>query len=215
MIPRLIRSLHFLNQTDFNRIGIQFSPLERTLRLDPAGIYSKMTMESKAMYRERVKKEAKRKKMSAEAYAKRLLERALQDKKHIGFYFEKKKIAHFYFFSIIIFASAVSLLLSLFAQSFALAVLVFPMSYFFVKSLVDRGYSKLSKNEIIPSVRCDVVGNEEKTCVVIASLITCENDILRLLTKLKKYRMNNKNKTDEIYFGLLCDFPQHKKENSE
>lgn len=215
MIPRLIRSLHFLNQMDFHRIGIQFSPLERTLRLDPAGIYPKMTPESKAMYREKIKKEAKRHKMSGESYAKKLLDRALQEKKHVGFYLKKEKTARFYFSAIIILALIVSLFPLLFAESITLAVLVFPLSYFFAKSIVDRIFSKIRKNEIIPSVRCDSVGTDEKTCVVIASLVNCENDIRRLMTKLKQYRLNNKDERDEIYFGLLCDFPQHKEEKND
>lgn len=137
MIPRLIRSLHQMNGLDFHRIALSFSPLERILRSDPAGIYTKMTGETRSLYRERIKKEAAHKKMSREAYANTILQRAMKDKKHIGFCLQKKKHVRFYFLPIFIVSSVVSVLLFLYTESLWFALFIFPMLYFSVKSIAD------------------------------------------------------------------------------
>ncbi len=209
LIPRLIRALHQINGLDFHRIALSFSPLERILRSDPAGIYSKMTAETRSQYREKIKMEAACKKTSCEAFAKTILDRAIKDKQHIGFYLKEKNHTLFYFLPILTLSIAFSILPFLCTGSFWFTALVFPLVYFFIKSIADHLLSKIIKTDAIPSVRCDYVREDEKTCVVIASLICNENDVHRLLSKLKQYCYNNKDERDELYFGLLCDLPQH------
>ena len=59
-IPKLIQSLHQINQLDFHKIVLPLSPLERVLRKDPSGIYPKMTSETRAWYRNKIKIKAKK-----------------------------------------------------------------------------------------------------------------------------------------------------------
>ena len=214
-IPHLIRSLHLFNQLDFQRIALSTSPLERILRLDPSGIYQKMTLETRALYREKIKRAARKKKISCETYAKMILDQASREKRHFGFYLKKKKVAHLYFPLVFLITAVLLFAIRFLTGSFAFSMLFFPMLYFSSKAIVDYLYSIFTKNEIIPALRCDMISEEEKTCVIITALIFGENDVLHLLSKLRKYLLNNKEDADEIYFGLLCDLPQSKEAKSE
>ncbi len=210
-IPHLVRCLHSLFQVDFSRFIVHFSPIEKILRLDPAGLYTKMTSSTRAYYREKIKSEAKSRKMKPELVAKEKLDKATREEKHIGVYLKKSKPARMYFPANIMFSIIVSFVIFLFSNSLILTLFAIPIVYFPVKSFVDLFYSFIRKSERLPAMKCDTVAEEEKTCIAIATLICNEKDITEQVSKLKQYCVNNKCQNDKLYFGLLCDLPQSKK----
>ncbi len=212
-IPQLIQCIHNFSGIDFFKLSIQFSPLEKILRLDPAGVYPKMTKSTKALYRSRIEKIARKDKMSVEKVAEEMLKSAVADDKHIGFYLNKNHVQPPYFSLIIIFSCLFCFGLSLFVQNAFLGFLAFPLMYFISKSFVDHVYSATKNFEILPAMKCETVEDREKTVVAITTLLTNEADLFESVKKLEKYCLNNKSENDRLYFGLICDLPQSKSKN--
>ncbi len=215
LLPRYIDALHHLYRLDFQRICTAFSPLERILRLDPAGVYLQMTSETRSLYRTKIKKEAKKKGIKPEKLAREKLDLANSSGTHVGFFLEQKNPVHFYYYAITFLTLFFTFISFLLFQNVFLSVLAAPILYFPSKSFVDFLSSIFIKSEIIPALRCESVGEAEKTCVVITSLIGSEKDVENLVQSIRRYRLNNKENGDALFFGLLCDLPQSNSEKDE
>jgi|GEM_PF-3070941 len=212
-VPSLIRSLHNLNRIDFSKIAVFFSPMERILRNDP--VYPDMTKSTRAQYREKIKRNAKKMKIAPEALAEKIYIQSKRDGKHIGFYLEKKKTSVMYFPLIYGLVLILTVALSIIFRSWLFLFFLAPILYFPVKSLIDSIYSSLFREVALPSMKCESVSEKEKTCVVITSLVTSREDVSDLIKKIQKYARNNKKADDKLYFGLLCDLPQSQKEKCD
>ncbi len=211
-IPRLFTLLHNFMNVDFESFAIGFSPLEQYLRYDPAGIYPNMTRATQALYKERIKKEARRKNKTSEKLCREKLESAKKQGVHIGKFLEENKRCRIYFPILVLFFL---ILLWEFSWTIRKPVLVLLLAvplYFFCKRLVDFVFSLLRKKEVLPQLKVDVVSENEKTTAVIASLITSKKDIDLLCQKIQRFQVNNFEKGDRIFFGLLCDLPEKTKE---
>ena len=87
--------------------------------------------------------------------------------------------------------------------------------YFFVKKAIDYIYSLVSVSAPLPAIKIDTISEEEKTCVVISTLITSVEDVMSFTEKLRSFQLNNQNPDDALYFGLLCDLKESKKKTLE
>ena len=97
MLPNLITAFHHKGEINFEQIRLHFSEIESILRKDPTGSYLKMTKETQNLYKNKILKLAKKKKADPADLAKRILEKAIAEGKHIGFYFIDQKKSKVYF----------------------------------------------------------------------------------------------------------------------
>ncbi len=89
LIPVLVKNLINLGGIDFDRILYEVSAAERLLCEDPSGVYEKMNLRTKQMYRRAVVRGAHKAGKSETEYLKELLASCREgdeDKRHIGFY---------------------------------------------------------------------------------------------------------------------------------
>ena len=96
-----ITSIKEINRIDFSEIFNYMNASEDILKLDPAGIYSKMDEESKCYYRGRIEKKAKKTKISEIYISEKIIELCkkyencesleLQKKSHVGYYLLEKE----------------------------------------------------------------------------------------------------------------------------
>ncbi len=210
LIPPLISAVHHAGKINFEQIRLYFSPIERILRSDPAGIYPKMTRETQARYRENVLTLSKKAKMEPSQYVSKILDRAISEEKHIGHYLWEKRKNIVYFPAVFTLFFLFFCAFFYFERNIFLILFCLLPLYFISKSLADFVFAKACKPRPLPAMRIDTVSEENKCCVVITTLIGKPEDISSACEKLNQYRLNNKSDQDHLYFGLLCDLPQGK-----
>ena len=120
-IPNLIRLLHQISQLDLYKIALPLSPLERILRTDPSGVYTKMTLETRSWYRCRIKHEAKKRKITPENYAQKLFLRSVNEEKHFGYFLKKEKSNKIY----VLLPSFISIILCIATVNFTKSIILF------------------------------------------------------------------------------------------
>ena len=213
-LPMLVRRIYEISSVDFENITSHFSPLEKVLRGDKSGVYPEMTKETQKLYQRKLLSEAKIRRIPVEALCSEKMKTAEEKGVHFGFFLGKRSKQYLYYPLLGIFYL---ILLSDFAFSVGEPILIFFLSlplFYFCKGIFDFVCSRSLGNEILPAMRVDRVKREKKTVVTITALITSEKDIENLCERLKKFKINNRNSSDELYFGLLCDFSESKKEYS-
>ncbi len=213
-LPMQIRRIYEIASIDFESISSHFSPLEKKLRADKSGVYSEMTKETQKLYQKKLLFEAKTKGISVEKLCDEKMKKAEEEEKHFGFFLGKRSKQFLYYPLLLVFYF---ILLFDFVFSVSEPILIFFLSiplFYFCKGVFDFVCSRSVGNEILPAMRVERVRDEEKTVATITALITSEKDIEKLCEKLKTFKQNNRTQGDELYFGLLCDFPESKKETS-
>ncbi|MDR0930828.1 MAG: hypothetical protein LBM38_03670 [Clostridiales bacterium] len=198
---------------DINISGIfnKVSKTEDILSRDPSGIYQKMDDESKNIYRKRVQKLAKKAKVSAFDIASNCIATAQDRNLHIGeVLFKTQKTESnkksYYPFTIIALSAILLFCVSMFKNPFILAACTLPVidlsinitNFIFNKIITPRLLPKLDYSNGIPE--------DCATFVVIPALVTSVDEGKRLLNNLERY--HNANRDRNLYFGLICDFPE-------
>lgn len=212
-VVRMITLMHRFSLRDISSLLSSYSPVERVLKHDPDGTYLRMTRESQSGYLRAIRKEAKRRGVKTESLAKKLLEKAEKEKRHIGFFIPKRKNVR-WFYPVLLFVFSVFLADFYFAtKSVVLSVLISPAVYCFVLSILEYVASKLKKSEPLPAIKMDKIDEQNKTCIVITALLTSIKDLDSLCTKLLRYKINNHIADESVCFGLLCDLKESTKEN--
>ncbi len=235
-----ITSLRFISTLDWKVIFEELSQVEQILRQDPAGIYQKMDFASRDSYRHELETISKKLKVSEIKVAKKLIECAVEDNRHIGYYLfrEQKeqllnKIAHkgmfiyspaaLYFFSII--SSTVFIVLLLLNYSYtegatgsgtllviAMAVLI-PASDIAV-SAVNWIFVHIKPPAFLPKLELkEGIPQDAAAIVVMPTLITKDSTAVKLLLKLEEYYLANRE--ENLYFALLGDYRDHDREKAD
>lgn len=235
-----ITSLRFISTLDWKIIFEELSQVEQILRQDPAGIYQKMDFASRDSYRHELETISKKLKVSEIKVAKKIIECAVEDNRHIGYYlFREQKeqllnrIAHkgmsiyspttLYFFSIAI--TMIFIILLLLNQSYkecamgfgalfiiVLAVLV-PASDIAV-STVNWILVHIKPPSFLPKLELkEGIPKEAAAIVVMPTLITKGDRAVKLLMKLEEYYLANRE--ENLYFALLGDYKDHDRQNAE
>jgi len=213
----LITSLRKSSIIDFGAYVTGYSPIERMMRLDPAGVYSRMDKPTQALYRTRLEKLSRKRRMSQTEVLKEILEKCTAndgDMRHIGFYLMNKPNCAPY---------VIAMTLVFFGLLFASVCMCLDMGYFIIPSvlifiipifestrmLCDRFFSRTAKPGIIPKLKSEHPGGiprEWRTLTVITSLLFGENEDGKLFERLERFYLANRDKN--LYFGILGDLKE-------
>ena len=183
---------------DFNLEDLfkKVSKTEKLLLSDE--IYSNMTIESKALYRRKLLKNAKKKKLDEVTYLEKIMDNADRDEYHIGFQLIKKRNP---VFKVILYISTivlVTVLVSLFLSQYFIAwrwlgflILLIPVSQLFVQIL---NYILVStvRPEVLPKMDYSKgIPNESRTMVVIPTIVANKNKIKEMFDVLETFYLIN------------------------
>ncbi len=202
---------------DFTALVSGFSPSERYLRCDPAGVWQKMSRASRESYKKHIYRMAKKEGVGFSEMCKNILEKASAEGRHIGEYIDFKKSSPVVFYVALAVLFPALLCVSFFviftpsmpflsALCVALvAVPLFETSYRLCAFLV----SLFKKSEALVSVELEKIDAENATLVTIPCLIGSQKDLDELFSHLERLFLKSRTlPDDEVVFSLLADFPE-------
>lgn len=195
------------------------SPVEKILRMDPAGFYAGMDEGTRARYRARVCLLARHYGLKETETAQKALELARkgQDiKKHIGWFLfreplgqqEKNASGVLYVGAILLPTLCLALWLGFKLNSWVLFFLLLLPASDLMKNLVDFLAVRLVRPRPVLRMELkDGIPKEGRTLCVIAGLLTSEKSGDSYAALLERYRLANRDSGKELRFGLLADLP--------
>lgn len=194
----------FNNEDLFKKV----SKTEKMLLEDE--IYSKMTPESKVLYREKLLKLAKRKKKTEVECLEELFAQTDRDDYHIGFKLFKinnKMINVFlYVLTIVLVTGVVSLWLSKYfigIRWLGFLILIIPVSQLFVQ-IINQILTRIVKPQVLPKLDYSKgIPKESRTMVVIPTIVSSKEKVKEMFDTLETFYLINK--SDNLYFSLLGD----------
>ena len=218
-VGALFSSLRLVAVMDTEELLSSADCLGDILALDPTGEYSRMDFDTRQRYLAAVEKLAAKAGMSEMKYARRLVEKAKKEGKHVGFYLfpEKGRTAGAIYICVNILLSVfLALLLAFWVESIASALLlILPVSQC-VKSLTDYVLSKLVRPQ--KPLRMDVSGGvppEGKTVCAVSVLLTDPESAVKQVKKLEMLRWACVREGRNVQFALLADLPAADTEKAE
>ena len=173
-------------------------------------IYSKMTVESKRLYRSQLLKLAKRNHKDEITYLEELLEHADGSSYHVGFQLFPRKRTSFrvilYILIILIATFGISFILSKYFITWrwlGFILLLIPVSQLFVQ-LFNQFLIRIVPTNPLPKLDYSKgIPDEAKTMVVIPTIIGSREKIKNMFDTLETFYLINK--TNNLYFTLLGD----------
>ena len=174
-------------------------------------IYSKMTAESKALYRGQLIKLSKKMRCSEVECLKRLYEQTDRENYHIGFQLfnrKNKNINVVLYLGVLLF---VTVIVSLFLSKYFIPIkwlgfiiLFIPVGQLF-SQIINHLLTKFVRPQILPKLDFAKKGIPEdaKTMVVIPTIVSDEKKIKEMFDVLETFYIINK--SDNLYFTLLGD----------
>ncbi len=204
VIRLLIKSEGF----DYQKIYVTVSKTERLLLKND--VYKKSEEKARAEYRRQLKRYAKDRELSPEQAAERAaygnIDELISDKRTC--------IRRSAYFPLVIFVFLVFLLLccvafDTFDEPLTLLI-VAPLSFSFyecAKFLIDYTYSKLFYPDPVMRLKPDEVSEENKTIIVITSLLSGKEGDDELFSHLED--IYNSNSESVFSYGVLADLPDH------
>ena len=173
-------------------------------------VYKRMTAESKALYRAKLLKMAKRKRLSELECLEELFLQAKQKECHIGFLLFKKTNKMFSVALYLIFLIVITVCASLFLSKYFINirwlgffVLLIPISQLFIQ-IVNRFMTKTVRPQMLPKLDYSKgIPEESRTMVVIPTILGDNNKVKEMFDVLETFYIINK--TNNLYFTLLGD----------
>ncbi len=199
-------------QDDINR---SVSECEKNLIQDQ--VYSKMTKETKILYRGQIFALAKKNKIDEVTYTEELLKRAKREGKHIGEYLfnkEKNKLKSFLYMSVVL---VLTVLLTLILSRYFISnrvigflILLIPVRQLIIQ-LLNQFLLKFMQTKPLPKMDFSKgIPASEATMVVIPTIVGDTKKIKNMFDILETYYLVNK--TNNLYFTLLGDIKSADKE---
>lgn len=185
---------------------------------DPSGDYASMDSQTQEDYLRRVELLARREGVEEIVYARRLVKRAAEEGRHIGFLLFRDPSPLREAFYI-----AANVLLTLFFSLFpafslrrpaAALLLLLPVSEL-VKNLIDDLLLHAIPPRRLP--RMDMrqgVPPEGRTLCVLTAMPASESEAGALVQKLEELRLASRSERENLLFGLLADLPPHSGETA-
>lgn len=210
LISNLFNNLKSFMEYDIEEIYKKISKTERLLLNDK--IYKRMTVETKKLYRNKIKKVAKFKKISEYDY----VEKIFDSEKHIGMKLFKQKNylirKRVYVSYILIMTILLSLILSK-GNILGFILLLFPMKEI-IGQVSNTIISKFTKTEPIPKMNYSKgIPNDSKTMIVIPTIIKNKQKIKEMFDTLETFYIVNK--SNNLYFTLIGDCSSEKTKEVE
>ena len=178
---------------------------------DPTGDYARMESGTRQMYLERLEKLARRSGLEEQVYARRLIKRAQEEGRHVGFYlFEETRArgAGLYIGANLLGTLFFSLLLSFAVGSPAAAVLLLLPVSELVKSLLDFALLRILPPRRLPRMDLEQgVPAEGKTLCVLSALLTGTEGAESLARRLEECKLSHRNAGSNLAYGILADLP--------
>lgn len=214
-----VKTLSFLNTFDFSEVIEKESRIENILSGDPAGVYPQMDERSRAVYRARISKIAKKLGISESETAAKSVELAKHGKtvreRHVGEYIidtqlgeeHSKTRGRVYLTLLWLTPLVVSVIIAVILKRYWLPVILYlplweilrPITEFFVMRGVEPAF--------IP--RIDIKGKipeEAQTLVVVSALLTSPAKVADYAKKLEQFYYSNG--TGSIMFAVLADLKE-------
>ena len=212
VIKNIFKTLNNVSLVSIEKLYENLNDIEQILMKDKH--YSKMTLETKNIYRSYLKEKSKRGKIEL----KDLLSASLTENVNISDYIaDEKKYnskASLYISLIAIISLILSYYLSQFLTSYrwlGFLILFIPISEVVV-TVVQKIFLKFHKTQPIPKLNFSKgIPDDYKTMVVIPTIIKNEEKINQVFESLEKYYLANQ--TKNLYFTLLGDCFAHSEEN--
>ena len=194
----------FSNEDLFKKV----SKTEKMLLEDE--VYSKMTPESKALYREKLLKLAKRKKKTEVECLEELFAQTDREDYHIGFKLFKrnnKMINVFlYILTIVLVTGVVSWWLAKYfigIRWLGFLILLIPVSQLFVQ-ILNQILTRVVRPQVLPKLDYSKgIPEDARTMVVIPTIVSSKEKIKEMFDTLETFYLINK--SDNLYFSLLGD----------
>ena len=213
---RLFTALRFLSGFDASEILEKVNRIERTLRLDPAGIYAVMDEHTRYSYRHEIARLAQKSGKSAHDTALGALALSQKDGQHIGHYIfekpdkhEKKERSGALYISFIILASLFSALLVSFAlDNPAVSILLLLPVSEIIKNITDYFILRWSAPQRVARLALkDGIPDNGRTICVISVLLSSSKSGAASVQLLEEYKLANRDAGHNLLFAVMADLP--------
>ena len=206
----LFGSLRFLSRSELGKLLSRADGTDAILRLDPTGEYARMDPQSREDYLRRVERLAERAGVSEQTMAHRLIDRAADEGRHVGFLLfpPKRPWGGIYIGAVVLVSIAVSAALGLYMGHLLWALLLLLPVWELVRGLADRLLLRLVRPCRLP--RMDVergIPEEGRTLLVLSALLTGPESGKRLSRRLEELFFSCRREGGALQFGLLADLP--------
>lgn len=212
LMINLFHSLKKIAKYELEYFYINLSYPEKMLLEEKVGIYQEMYDNNKHDYRIQIIKAAKKQKVSEYEYVTGLIQKANAEQQHIGWYLfkpQRYELRIFLYILAIVFGTvSLSCLIAKYLGGLLFCLLLIPISVV-VMEIINQILAKITKPRSLFKLKFE--GNlppEYSTMVVIPTLVKNKEKVKEMFERLEVYYLSNK--TDNIYFTLLGDFPGEK-----
>ena len=221
----LIRSLRSLEDGSLVAVAEEASTVERIFRQDPAGVYPQMDRESRAAYRRQVETLARRRSVTEERFANRMLRQSREasdpSERHVGR--QLRQEAHRrarrgggYVAANVLLTLSLSVASGFRLRSAPAALLLLLPISEIVRQLLDLVLGRFTPPCRLPRLELrEGVPDEGRTICVISVLLTKEAAADEAARRLEEFYLANRDCGDNLLFGLLCDLPGCEEESRE
>jgi len=214
LISNLFNELRMLSKMDNLTLINKVSKTEKLLEEDK--IYSKMTIETKGLYRSEIIKQSKD--CDEYEYAELIMKKSKKLNKHLGEVLLKEPNyelrSKIYILLLVTLTLGISFVLSNYlfeSRLLSFIILVIPISEV-VLQLLNKIFSRLYCCKPLPKMDYSKdIPKSDATMVVIPTIIKNTNKIDEIYEKLESYYLANK--TNNLYFSLLGDCFENDKQN--
>lgn len=180
-----VRSLFILPDIDFGEILLKASETEKLLCQDPTGVYRNMSEQTKETYRTAIHKTAEKENSDETDVAKRILEQAKKENKHIGFFLDIKKDRQNIGKLLLVTEAVIPLIaglgFSVIAKEWYLFLLLYLPLWEAMKFITDFIFSHIpAKEPVFKMDFSDGIPDSEKTVIAISTLLPsagCTKDL--------------------------------------
>ena len=220
---RLISALRFLSGFDASEILENVNRIERTLRLDPSGVYPLMDEHTRYIYRHEIGKLAQKYGLNPHDTAQKALELSKEDEQHVGYYIftrplgrvKKARTGAVYISFVILASLFLALLISFALDNPAISVLlVLPISEI-IKNITDYFILRLSAPQRVPRMELkDGVPDNGRTLCVVSVLLSSAKSGAAASRLLEEYKLSNTDAGDNLMFAILADLPDAPEETA-
>lgn len=215
----LFGTLRLFSSLDLDALLQEADRTQAVLAGDPGGVFPRMDAPTRQRYLERIEQLARREGTEEHVYAERLLDTAVREQKHVGFYLFRDPSplrARLYIAANVLLTLFFSMLPAfVFRSVVAWLLLLLPVSEL-VKSLLDYVLLHLVRPRRLP--RLDLsegVPPEGRTLCVVSALLSGEDEAAALARKLETLRLACRREGRNLSFGLLADLPAAEAETTE